>query len=315
MTQRDFFAYCTSLRLIELKAIGALSQVRHYRRGRSDLFRRRGRPRNFTSSIAESRSWFRPKPVPGAPATVLSRGDLFGASGALIDLPRDHSARARADLSVQCFRRSDFPELLRRVPSFFLFLSEKLANRLFQTTELIRSHSHALELTGCLANFDVITIYQTILHSKQTGSAHDREQPGRANLGIFFRARNAALGTIQPSHRRRSVSGSSFCTTIKARLFPSRMARIIRDDGSANDILRRQADEILINAIHMRDEFDDLRKRLRDSSAILRRKQVNLAGKKKSSRSCARRRKRSGNSRIAGRSRCGISHANANSAT
>nr|MBA3833965.1 hypothetical protein [Chthoniobacterales bacterium] len=33
MTQRDFFAYCTSLRLIELKAVGALSQVRHFREG------------------------------------------------------------------------------------------------------------------------------------------------------------------------------------------------------------------------------------------------------------------------------------------
>ena len=44
---------------------------------------------------------------------------------------QQHRPRLRA-LSVQCFRRSDFPELMQRVPSFFLFLSEKLANRLFR---------------------------------------------------------------------------------------------------------------------------------------------------------------------------------------
>ena len=43
--------------------------------------------------------------------------------------------------------------------------------------------------------------------------------------------------------------------------------------GSA---LSRQADEILMNAIHMRDEFDDLRKRLPNSAALLRRKELNL---------------------------------------
>ena len=39
MAQRDFFAYCTSLRPIELKAIGALSQVKHFDGKQSDLFR------------------------------------------------------------------------------------------------------------------------------------------------------------------------------------------------------------------------------------------------------------------------------------
>lgn len=45
-------------------------------------------------------------------------------------------------------------------------------------------------------------------------------------------------------------------------------------------MLSRQADEILINAIHMRDEFNDLRKQFRDTSAVVRRKQVNLAWEK-----------------------------------
>ncbi len=278
VTQRDFFAYCTSLRLIELKAIGALSQVRHYRAGEQiysagdegeDLYL-------INRGVAEM---VPAKPMPGAPATVLSRGDLFGASGALLSLPRDHSARAGADLSVQCFRRSDFPELIRRVPSFFLFLSEKLASRLFQTTELIRSHSHALELTGSLANFDVITIYQTILHSKQTGLLTIANGQGERISEFFFERGTPRWG------RFTHLTGEEafwqlFLHDDQGATFSFANGSDHSEDGGANDTLRRQADEILINAIHMRDEFDDLRKRLRDSSAFLRRKQANLSWEK-----------------------------------
>src|SRR5204863_3089990 len=98
---------------------------------------------------------------------VLQRRDSFGETGALIDLPRDQTVRACAALSVQCFRRRDFAELLRQVPSFFLFLSEKLAGRLFQAKQLARSQNNSLELTGSLANFDIVTIYQTIIQSLQ----------------------------------------------------------------------------------------------------------------------------------------------------
>ena len=122
VTQRDFFAYCTSLKLIELKAIGALSQVRHYQEG--DVIYSAGEEGEelyiINRGVAELVS---PKQGAGPPATVLSRGDLFGATSALMSLPRDHVAKARAGLSVQCFKRQDFPELLRRVPSFFLFVS------------------------------------------------------------------------------------------------------------------------------------------------------------------------------------------------
>lgn len=278
VTQRDFFAYCTSLRLIELKAIGALSQVRHYQAG--DQIYSAGEEGEELYLINRGVAELVPaKPSPATPATVLSRGDLFGASGALINLPRDHSARARADLSVQCFRRSDFPELLRRVPSFFLFLSEKLANRLFQTTELIRSHSNALELTGSLANFDVITIYQTILHSKQTGLLTIANGQGERISEFFFERGTPRWG------RFAHLTGEEafwqlFLHDDQGATFSFANGSDHSEDGGANDTLRRQADEILINAIHMRDEFDDLRKRLRDSSATLRRQQVNLAWEK-----------------------------------
>ncbi len=275
MTQRDFFAYCTSLRLIELKAVGALSQVRHFREG--DRIYSAGDEGEELFIINRGVAELAPeKAVAGALATVLSRGDIFGETGALMHLPRDHFAKARADLSVQCFRRSDFPELLRRVPSFFLFLSEKLATRLFQTTELVRSHSAAaLELTGSLANFDVVTIYQTILHSKQTGLLTIADDQGGEISQFYFERGTPRWGRFGALIGEEAF-WQLFLHDDQAATFSFANGAANQEAGVNGGALSRQADEILINAIHMRDEFDDLRKRLRDSSATLRRKQLNL---------------------------------------
>lgn len=275
MVQRDFFAFCKSLRLVELKAIGSLSTVKHFAeteivysseeegrelfivtRGAVELLPHNGRP--------------------GAGATMLSRGDIFGETGALLELPRDHTARACAALSVQCFRRLDFPELLQRVPSFFLFLAEKLANRLFQARELTHSPNDSLELTGSLANFDIVTIYQTIIQSRQTGLLTIADEDGETISSFYFEKGTPRWGRFQHLsgeeafwqlflHEHRSGS-FSFCNETQ-----------VRADWGESSALSGQADEILINAIRMRDQFDHLRKRLHDRSERLKRQKLNLA--------------------------------------
>lgn len=275
MVQRDFFAFCKSLRLVELKAIGSLSTVKHFAeteivysseeegrelfivtRGAVELLPHNGRP--------------------GAGATMLSRGDIFGEPGALLELPRDHTARACAALSVQCFRRLDFPELLQRVPSFFLFLAEKLANRLFQARELTHSPNDSLELTGSLANFDIVTIYQTIIQSRQTGLLTIADEDGETISSFYFEKGTPRWGRFQHLsgeeafwqlflHEHRSGS-FSFCNETQ-----------VRADWGESSALSGQADEILINAIRMRDQFDHLRKRLHDRSERLKRQKLNLA--------------------------------------
>lgn len=271
MTPRDFFAYCTSLPPIELKAIGKLSQARHFSAG--DMVYEAGTNGEELYLINRGVAELIPlQPIAGAPATVLSRGDLFGATGALMNLPRDHSAKARVDLSAQCFQRRDFPELIRRVPSFFLFLSEKLATRLFQNAELTRSQNHALELTGSLANFDVITIYQTILHSNQTGLLTLANDQGERISEFFF-----DRGTPRWGRFGQLTGEEAFWQLF---LHDDQAATFAFANGGDHPMvgaeLSRQADEILINAIHLRDEFDGLRQRLHDSAAIVRRKQSDL---------------------------------------
>ncbi|MBA3962599.1 MAG: cyclic nucleotide-binding domain-containing protein [Chthoniobacterales bacterium] len=269
---RAFFAYCTSLRPIELKAIGALSQVRHFVEGER-IYSAGDEAEEFfiiNRGVVELSAGRRS----GIPEIVLSRGDLFGAAGPLRGQPRDHSAQARAQLSVQCFRRSDFPELLRKVPSFFLFLCERLATRLFQTSELVRSQAPALELTGSLANFDVVTIYQTILHSKQTGLLTIANNEGEKISEFFFASGTPRWGRFEHLTGEEAF-WQLFLHDDQAATFSFANGPERKSPGKES-ALKHQADELLISAIHMRDEFDDVRKRLPNDAAKVRRKEVNL---------------------------------------
>src|SRR5438105_6015632 len=275
MPQRDFFAFCTSLRPIELKAIGALSQVKHFEE--NAVIYSAGDEGGELFIINRGAVELVPGAKhPRAVTTVLSRGDIFGETGALVDLPRYHSVRACAPVSVQCFRRCDFPELIHRVPSFFYFLAEKLASRLFQAKELARSPNNALELSGSLANFDVVTIYQTIIQSQQTGLltiANDDD----VTISEFYFEKGAPRWCRFDHLTGEEAFWQLFLHEQLAGTFTFSNAtrtRARRDDGPAMD---RHADELLINAIQMRDEFDDLRKRLSDRTARLQRQQLNFS--------------------------------------
>ncbi|MEO5719788.1 MAG: cyclic nucleotide-binding domain-containing protein [Chthoniobacterales bacterium] len=274
MVQRDFFAFCKSLRLVELKAIGTLSTVKHFGEnevvysvedGGSELF-------IVTRGAVEL---LPPNARPGGPTTVLSRGDIFGETGALMEHSRDHSARACAALSVQCFRRSDFPELLHRVPSFFLFLAEKLASRLFQSRELTQSPTSSLELTGSLANFDIVTIYQTIIQSMQTGLLTIADEEGESISTFYFEKGCPRWGRFQ------HLSGEEafwqlFLHEHRSGSFSFSNETQVRANWGESSALTGQGDEILINAIRMRDHFDHLRKRIKDRTQRLKRQKVNL---------------------------------------
>src|SRR6478736_3213397 len=185
MLDRDFFAYCTSLKLLELKAIGELSRVRHLAEG--ETIYSTGDPGDalyiINRGVVEVNQ---PSAEKSAPATYLSRGDVLGDVESLSGLPRKQQARTCEPVSLQCFRVKDFPELIRRVPSFFHFLSSQLAQRLAQARDLAMAQSHCLELSGNLAHFDLITVYQTIANSSQTGQLRISNTNGELVSSFFF---------------------------------------------------------------------------------------------------------------------------------
>ncbi len=271
---RDFFAFCKTLRLVELKAIGQLSCVRHFAEG--EIVYSAAQPGDELFVINRGAvELLPPNYRPGGSTTVLSRGDLFGESGPLLEQVRDQTARACATLSLQCFHRRDFPVLIERVPSFFVFIAEKLANRVFQARELARSPNNTLELSGGLANFDIVTIYQTIIQSMQTGLLTIADEGGETISTFYFDKGTPRWGRFQHLSGEEAFWQLFLHEHHSGSFFFSNQTQVGSDWGK-DSALTRQPDEILINAIQMRDQFDDLRKQMSDSSARIRRLKLNL---------------------------------------
>jgi CRP/FNR family transcriptional regulator, cyclic AMP receptor protein len=259
MLDRDFFAYCTSLKLLELKAIGELSRVRHL--GEGETIYSTGDPGDalyiVNRGVVEV---IQPSAQNSAPAAYLSRGDILGEVETLSGLPRKHLARTCEPVSLQCFQRKDFPELIRRVPSFFHFLSGQLASRLAQARDLAISQSHCLELSGNLANFDLITVYQTIANSSQTGQLRISNPGGELISAFFFEQGQPRCGQFEHLTGEEAF-WQLFVNEQLAGTFAFSTGNLPEKDWIQSDRITKNAGEMLINALQGRDEFAELKQR------------------------------------------------------
>lgn len=265
MPAQDFFTFCTSLLPIELKALGALSEARHIPEG--ETIYTVGEPAVTLYIINRGVIEMVHEPAIGAaPATYLSRGDIFGDLEVLTGRPRQQRAHTREAASLRCFRRQDFPELQRRVPSFFRYLCEQLANRLVDIRNAAISQSHCLELTGSLTKFDLVAIFQTITHSSQTGELSILSENGETIAAFYFESGQPLGG------RFRHLSGEeAFWQLFLADDLHGTFSFASGEQTQKppqDQLIARKADDMLITAIQSRDEFQPLKSAM-PSSAIL----------------------------------------------
>jgi CRP-like cAMP-binding protein len=276
MSQSDFFSFITSLKPIELKAIGELSHVLHLEEGvtiystgqESDALYIINRG---AVEVVHEGSYYGAR----TPVSYLSRGDMFGEMEVLSDLPRKNAIRTCEPVSIQCFKKKDFSDLIRRAPSFFHYLSQQLANQLLKMSDLAFVQSHCLELSGNLANFDMVTIYQTILNSSQTGQLaivdNDKEpaaffyfEKGQAKYGRYYHLDGEEAFWQLFLHEKLSGTFSFSITEMNL------------DEQTRGAMLSRNPTDLLITALQYRDEFKQLMEQLPDPSGLLRRAKLNL---------------------------------------
>lgn len=274
MLDQDFFAYCTGLKLLELKAIGELSCVRHL--GEGEIIYSTGDPGDTLFIINRGMVEVIQPSAENAPAAYLSRGDVLGDVETLSGLPRKHIARSCEPVSLQCFERKNFPELIRRVPSFFHFLSTQLASRLAQARDVAVTQSHCLELAGNLSNFDLITVYQTIANSSQTGQLRIANADGELVSAFFFEQGQPRCG--QFGHLTgEEAFWQLFVNEQLPGTFTFATTELPEKDWIQSDRITKNASEMLINALQGRDEFAELKQRLAESGGPLQRNKTNLA--------------------------------------
>ena len=276
MSKSDFFSFITSLRPIELKAIGELSQTLHLEEGftvyqggeDSDAIYIINR--GTLELVHESQTH-----AANTPVSYLSRGDMFGETETLSGVPRKNTIRTCESVSIQQFKKKDFPELIRRVPAFFYYLSQQIASQIAKITDLAFVQSNCLELSGNLANFDTVTIYQTILNSAQTGELsivdEGKEtiaifcfQEGQTKFGQFYHLEGEEAFWQLFLHEK--LSGTFAFSIVEPGKFRAHNDRQIR----------RNPTDMLITALQYRDEFKEVLADLPDPTSQLRREKLNL---------------------------------------
>ncbi len=278
MFSRDFFAFCTSLKPIELKAMGALSAGRQTAVGEV-LYRAGDEPdalyiinRGSVEVVAND------APPSNEQVVCLSRGDVFGDLEVLTRVPRKHCVRTREEASLRCIQQQALPELLEKVPSFFRFLCNHLAHRLIELPAgAVPEPASALELAGSFSNFDVVTIYQTIMNSAQTGELSILHDDGSTRAVFSFDAGRPRGGRFEHL-RGEEAYWQLFQTRLQGSFsFSSGPAPTLHvlEPG----YVERSADELLISALQARDELDALRSELPDATVVLkpRRPHLNLS--------------------------------------
>ena len=277
MSKSDFFSFITSLKPIERKALGELSQVVHLEEGitvyssgaASDALYIINR--GAVEVVHENVNY----PATHTPVSYLSRGDMFGEMEVLNGSVRKTAIRTCEPVSMQRFMKKDFPDLIRRVPSFFFYLSQQLTDQIAKMTDLAFVQSHCLELSGSLANFDMVTIYQTILNSSQTGELVVMSENKEPEAVFYFEE-----GQTKSGRYYHLTGEEAFWQLFLHEKLEGNFSFSIAEPKAEGDhfgpILRRNPTDLLITALQYRDEFKGLMEQLPDPASLMRREKLNL---------------------------------------
>lgn len=268
MQNCDFFAFCTSLKRPELKAIGELSWVRHMSKG--EVLYNPGELGNALYIVNRgSLEVVPPKGSSAAQVMRLSRGDVVGDVEAFSDSPRTRLVRAgEDDTSVQCFPQANFGELLRLVPSFFRYLCEHMAGRLMQANDLPLQQSHGLELTGRISTFDLTTIHQTVVNSGQTGELQIKDENAETMGAFFFESGRLSAGQFQHLTGDEAFWQLFLIETLSGTFSFSAAEKPLTDSVQSARIDSSGGDRLIV-ALQYRDEFNALKAQMPPPTAKL----------------------------------------------
>jgi CRP-like cAMP-binding protein len=265
----DFFAFCTSLKRPELKAIGELSWVRHMAKG--EVLYHPGEPGNALYIINRGCLEVIPPKVLGTSQVIrLTRGDVIGDVEAFSESPRARLVRAGDDeTSLQCFPRSNFAELLRLVPSFFRYLCEHMAARLLDAHDLPPHHSHNMELSGRISTFDLTTIHQTVVNSGQTGELQIRDESAETVGAFYFEIGKLSAGQFQHLTGEEAFWQLFLIETLSGTFSFSAAEKPLTDSVQSSRIDSSGGDRLIV-ALQYRDEFNHLKEQMPEPTAKLR---------------------------------------------
>lgn len=160
---------------------------------------------------------------------------------------------------MQCFERKNFSAISRRVPAFFLFVCEKMASRL-QQPDPGKRVSVCKQLSGSLANFDLVTVHQTIISSGQTGELCVLSERGERLATFYFENGAPRSGQFHHLTGAEAFWQLFLCDDIPGTFSFTSGARPITQCVQSAEI-NESPNDLLLEAMQYRDELEELKKR------------------------------------------------------
>jgi CRP-like cAMP-binding protein len=274
VASRDFFAFCTALKPLELKAMGQLSSVKHLAEG--EVVYSAGDSPDALYIVSRGILRADEEDVrPAGAATYFSRGDTFGDIEVFAKMSRFQRITACETASVRSVPSNNLAELMCRVPTFFGFLCEQLAARLVRARALAAAQTHDLELSGSLANFDLVTVFQTIRNSRQTGELRIVDLSKEPVATFLFENGEPRSGQFQHLIGEEALWQLFLHDEIPG-TFSFSSQRDLLGGCIAGATITGTSDDLLINALQGRDEFDAL-SRTMAKETLVSRQQLNFS--------------------------------------
>jgi len=117
----------------------------------------------------------------------MGRGDFFGDLGVLTGHPRLAMVRACEETQLLKIEKMAFLQLLEKIPKMGAYFTRNLARRLHQTSTKAHLSIYAVDLSGYLRHFDLLTIFQAITSMSHSGELHLKNSANELIGSYFFR--------------------------------------------------------------------------------------------------------------------------------
>ena len=140
----------------------------------------------IVSGVAEAVT-FSPDGKQSRSVALMTRGDFFGDLAIFTEKPRLAAVRAREALELLRIPRDAFLGLMETIPEFGCFFSRNLARRLHGTSTEAHLGVFAIDLSGNLQRFDLLTIVQAITGMGHTGELSLNNSANELLGSFFFR--------------------------------------------------------------------------------------------------------------------------------
>jgi CRP-like cAMP-binding protein len=200
-----------------------------------------------------------PQPTPVA---YLSPGEAIGDMGLFTGTARRSAGRAPEFADVITLTRSILEELTYTVPGYGLEIAAVFARRLDAFIKRMRGQKRRKELSGRLRFFDLPTVLQTLVQSKQTGVLTITDDEGETYAEVLL-----LDGSVARAHCGMAEGEEAFYQLFHKDDQGEFFFRSILEpdaDSISEVVISRSAMNLLLEAMRRIDEFPFVRNRLED---------------------------------------------------